>query len=212
MLTLSCLNTPRRIEWYAAHAPLLSFLIENESVMAEYGYEYRDPAIGVFRSRFDAQELEQLDASRGAEVAQIIDDYESRESFVEFRRLYTAGTAPYVHEVGIHLFRRDRLLERAELREPSGRTQSQNYNEALRENRILEFYYPHALNHSKHRWPEERLREVETNELSDYQYDTPVSRNLITRFTERQLVTGFVLGIAGVLLLGYWAGNRVRNP
>jgi hypothetical protein len=207
MLALSCLNTPSRVEWYATRIPFLSFLLASDDVMIEYGYEYRHPEIGVFRSRLSPEELQETDASRGALVAQIINRYDSRESFEEFRRTYTASTAPYVHEVGIHLFRRDRLLERAELRAPSIWSQSHDYNVALRENRILELYFPQALRYSKHRWSDEKLAEVETGAASRSRYTSPVSNHLITRFSEPQLLAAFVSAIAAVLLLARWAGR-----
>jgi len=213
MLALSCLNTPSRVEWYADRIPFLSFLSANESAMAEYGYEYRDPAIGVFRSRFDAEALKAINASRGILAARIIEGYESRESFEEFRRIYTPSTDPYVHEIGIHLFRRDRLLERAELRSPSARPQSQNYDEALRENRILERFFPRALRYSKHRWSDEKRAEVEAGAASRSQYTSSVSNHLITRLNERQLLAAFASAIAAVLLLAYWAGRgRTERP
>jgi len=212
---LCFVNTPPRVDWYASRVAPLSFLRDSENAMVEYGFEYRDPEIGVFRSRFSPAQLRRYDARRGPEVASILDNYKSRASFAGFRARYTVINDPYVHEAGIHVFRRDRLFERAELREASNKPPGENYDEALRENRILQKYYPTMMSASRHRWPEATLERVEARAESALDFDSAVSRHLVTRFSERQVVGALVIAVAGMLLLGFFPGRTsgmVKNP
>lgn len=207
MLGLNYLNTPERVAWYTERVPFLSFLLESENTMVEYGYRYRDPKIGIFRSRFTREDLEKNDRQRGLDIAQILDRYTSRESFAHFRKTYTVHSDPYVHEAGIHLFRRNRHLERASLEETNEAKRREFYNIALRENQILDKYFPTALRNSKHRWTPGLQRRVEGNALTQPQYESRVSKELITQIGERQVVWGLVLAIGGVLLLGGYLGR-----
>ena len=134
LLALGFMNTPQRIAWYASEIPALSFLLDNKSMMVEYGYRYQDEDIGVFRSRFSPEELKQLDSQRGDEVAGILDEYLRGKGYRLFLSSFTVPRDAYAHEAGVHLFRRNRYFDRA--RKP-GANQAEQYNVAYRENQIL---------------------------------------------------------------------------
>lgn len=204
VLALSYANTPRHVEWYATRVPFLSFLLESGSVMADYGYLFRDPDIGAFKSRFSREQLEREDARRGTEVAQILDHYIGGVGYQEFLQIYTVPSDPYAHEAGVHLFRRNRYLEKAQLEEVNRDVHS---TVALRENQILEKYYPTIMSHSRHAWPPEILSYLDGYALKEEEYTSYVSRGLVTRLSEKQVFLAFALAIAALLLLGAYLGR-----
>ncbi|MBT8078603.1 MAG: VanZ family protein [Gammaproteobacteria bacterium] len=197
LLGLSYANTPQRIALYASRVPLLSFLLSSKSMMVEYGYLYDDPDIGVFRSRFTLEELELNDAKRGEELAQAFDIYINDARFGEFQEVYSVPRDAYIHEAGIHLFRRNRYLEIATQEE---RRRFLHYNIAHRENQILEKYFPTGLNLSSHVWTDATKSTVAYLADKEPKYESRVSRDLITRASESQVLMSFGAGI--LILLG----------
>lgn len=207
VLALGYMNTPERVAWYGQRIAFLSFLLDSKSMMVEYGYRYHDPDIGVFRSRFSLAQLKENDRQRGKEVAKILDRYIRGEGYGPFQRIYTVPRDAYAHEAGVHLFRREYYFDRARSKE---RDRGERYNVALRENQILEKYFSTALQNSKHQWPPEIKAEVNNNAIKESEYESAVSAGVITRFSEGQVLSGFVLSIVSFLFLGAYLG-RERN-
>ena len=206
---LTLVNTPERVARYATNVPALSFLLENKNVMVEYGYLYRDPEIGIFRSRFTIEQLAENDRLRGAGVAKVMDKYINEENFSAFQVKYSVTRDAYAHETGIHLFRRNRYLSRARSEEPD---RANKYNIAFQENRILEKYFPAALYQSTHRWSEDLRAQVELAAYNEEEYESRVSAGLITRFSEKQVLAGLTLAVIGSLLLAAYYGRRKESP
>lgn len=211
-LALAAINTPARIGWYADRVPGLSYLKTKTNHMMEYGYLYRDPAIGTFRSRYAPKALQNTDSGRGREAAAILDRYPTRKSMEAFNPLYTIVTDPFVLEARIHLYRRDRYVERAgeaEKKAPRNREAvRQLLTVAWRENLILEKYFPVTLGHSSHRWsPDLRDRMRQANRPATA-YDSAVSRHLVTSFTDWQLAGVLLAGMVGLLIAAARIGRR----
>jgi len=181
LLVLGFLNTPQRIAWYASEIPALSFLLDSKSMMVEYGYRYQDEDIGIFRSRFSPEELKQLNSQRGAEVAGILDEYIRGKGYKRFLSSFTVPRDAYAHEVGVHLFRRDRYFDRAQ---KPGANQAEQYNVAYREKQIRSRYFPAALNSSRHNWSEAEVLQVKIHARGISSYESPVSAGIITRFNQ----------------------------
>ena len=203
-LSISYVNTPERIAAYATRIPLMSFLLDSRSVMIEYGYLYRHPEIGVFRSRFTPEELRKNDREKGLDAAEALDHYVNDERYDQFLTLYSVPRGAYVHEAGIHLFRRNLFFRQATLQEFR---RGVHYSIAFRENRILEKYFPTALENSTHLWTPELRQKVEENALKELEYESAVSRDLITRVSQEQILSGFALTIAALLLLAAYCGR-----
>jgi len=225
LLAASAINTPPRIAWYADRVPALAFLKTNESVMLEYGYRYEAPETGVFRSRLTLEELRQADRERAEEGGRILAEYRERERYGEFLDLYTPINDPFLHEARVHLFRRDRFLERAEqtiagdpleagLRPPPAHEDEaeEQMTVAYRENHILERHFPGVLRESGLAWSAETLERVRSQVLPDYAYDSWVSRDSITEVSEGQVLIFFGLAIVGVLVLGSFYGRERPQP
>ncbi len=205
MLGLSYMNTPERIAIYAMRVPFLSFLLDGKSVMIEYGYLYRDPEIGVFRSRFRLEELHKYDRERGLEAAEALDHYINDDRYEQFLTIYNVHRDTYIHEAGVHLFRRNKFVRFATFKEFK---RGENYDIALRENRILEKYFPTALENSTHLWTPELRQTVDKNAMKGPEFQSAVSMGLVTRFSEGQIVSGFALAIAVLLLLADYCGRQ----
>jgi len=204
LLALGFMNTPQRLTRYVTLVPFLSFLLDSKSMMVEYGYRYHDRDIGIFRSRFSLDQLNQLDQERGAAVAKILDRYIRGEGYGPFQSVYTVPRDAYAHEAGVHLYRREYHFDRA--REKIGR-QAEHYNIAFRENQILEKYYTASLQNSSHHWNPEVALEVSSKALKTSAFESPVSADIITRFSERQVISLFMVAIVVLLILGFRTGS-----
>ena len=207
MLCASYANTPDRIAWYAARIPGTGFLLDSQSMMVEYGHRYEDPEIGLFRSRFDRQALRRLDQQRGPDVAGVLDEFLEDGDWERFRETYTVPRDPYVHEIGTHLFRRNRHLSLARDGTRPDWQRRDSYLIAQRENRILEKYFPLSLDRSVHRWEAATRAEVDGMARKKDDYESWVSVNLITGLGRRQVLGGFCVTIGLVLVIGTIAGR-----
>ncbi len=208
ILALGFMNTPQHIAWYANKIPALQFLMENDSMMVEYGYRYNDPEIGIFRSRFSPQELKQIDPQRGTEVASILDQYIRGEGYGPFLEIYSVPRDAYTHEAGVHLFRREYYIDRAR---ESDKKRGENYDISFRENRVLEKYFSSALQSSQHRWTPKIELEVKNNAQQNDKYESAVSKGVITQFSERQVITFSTIAIMVLLFMGVRLNRSARK-
>jgi hypothetical protein len=200
LMTIGFMNTPERIAWYATKVPVLSYLMNSKSMMVEYGYIYDDPDLGVFRSRFTAEQLRQFDRDRGTEVAEILDRYIRGEGYNNFQSIYSVTRDAYAHEAGVHLFSREFHIDRAR---ENNDNKSKHYSIAYHENRFLERYFSSALKDSTHYWSQETEREVSQNAARNERYESSVSKGVITRMSQMQVVLLFVVMIILLTLLGF---------
>ncbi|MGH6947935.1 MAG: VanZ family protein, partial [Kiloniellales bacterium] len=208
LLGASALNTPQRIAWYSSRLPALAFLQENDGVMLEYGHLYEDPEIGVFRSRLAPEALQRSDRERAEEGGNILAQFRDEARYGEFLELYTPVSDPFLHEARVHLFRRDRYIERAEEARADEATFRENMTIAFRENRIMEKYFPGALAASGYAWPPEMRARVEEQARADAFYDSWVSRALVTSVGEREVVWFFAIAIAGLSAIAWALGPK----
>lgn len=207
-LGLCLLNTPDRIAWYTARVPLLDF-IDKSSVMVQYGYLHRDPAIGLFRSRLTTEELRRLARERAEEGARILDRYRDRNQYRAFLDIYTPVTDPFLHEARVHLFSRDVNLERARKAEADDKPRL--FAAAYGENRILEAYFGELLRASSYAWPAELEAEVRASAHTDEAFESKSGRSLVTAYSQQQVFWVFLSLVVGLLLLGRYFGRRARG-
>jgi len=197
-LAASLLNTPTRIAWYAERIPILKFLTTNESSMFEYGYFYEDPEIGSFTSRLPPQELSQTDQDLAVESATILNQYRSDSAYSDFLEKYTPISNPFVHEARVHLFRRDRHIQRAEEEEVDEQTYREYLAIAYRENLIMERYFTQTFSRSDYLLPPDQIAFLRENQSPDASFTSRVSYDLVTKISERQILAGLT-----VILLGF---------
>lgn len=207
VVAASALNTPARIEWYTEHVGWLAPLRHNPAVMLEYGHLHSDPRIGSFRSRLARSTLIRTDAERGREVAAILDRYPTADHYEAFLERYRPGNEPFLHEVRVHLFRRDRHLEKATEAEPGSGVWRHHLTVALGEQRILEMYFPNTLRHSGYRLDSVTRRRIEAGAIPGTRYQSGVSRALVTDVGEPTVLTVLALVLVSILALGRLVGR-----
>lgn len=184
LLGLCASNTPQRVASYTKKIPWLSFL-RNEEPMGEFGYKNADPEIGVFYSRFSPESLSKTDNLRGDKCAQILNESINR-NYEHFIREYSPATDPFLHELRVHIFRRDTYLSKG--KSASYRNKKKNlYFIAYKENLILEKHFSQSIKKSVYRWKESTLQEIEAVIDKSKPYESPVSANLVTTFSEKTM-------------------------
>lgn len=212
VLGASLLNTPERIAWYSTKLPLLGFLQQNADTMLEYGHLYEDPDAGVFRSRLPPEELARQDRERGQEAGRILSQYQDPELYEAFLEIYTPASDPFLHEARVHLFRRDRYLQRAEEEAKDDPALYREYMTiAFRENQIMERYFTETLAASSYAWPAERRAFVESNIDPEMAYDSWVSRRLVTGIGEGGIMAGLLIAIAALIMIGWKFGSGTEQ-
>ena len=209
LLGASLLNTPQRISWYVERLPGLKFIPENSGVMAEYGYRYDDEETGIFRSRLSPDELAKTDRRRAVEAAARLDELPTQKDYREFLNRYTPFNDPFLHEARVHLNRRDYYLTSA------GRYRQRDVAEFQRrmtiahyENRIMEKYFPETLLQSGFRLPEETVKQMEEHASTDSGYVSAVSRALITRLDEQQVLWATLILTALLIVMDRMLQSR----
>jgi hypothetical protein len=210
LMGLCIFNTPARTDWYADRIPGLAFLKNNPSVMAEYGYRIEDPDIGVFYSRFSSEELKQMDVDKGAQAREIINAYHNPETYAAFLNLYSSGVAPFIHEARVHLFRRDHYISVLSKYTDDPEKEAWHATVAWREHAIIERYFSNTLAGSLYVLPRGRLDYLRVRQDPEKHYESPVSRHLITRWSQAELLGGAVVLIA-LIQLGMLYSRRMEK-
>ncbi len=208
-LAITYINTPTRMETYAELIHIPDVIQVSGDKMAEYGYYHEDPDVGAFRSRMTPEQLQAIDRQQAATAAAIVDRYPDREAYRAFLKLYPVGRNDFLHEVRVHIFRRDVYLARADEAAAGSPERSDYLTIAYWENRILEKYFGQTLAASTYNWTPDTKDRVETGADRNFFYESPVSRSLITSVNEIQMFAAFAALIA-VLLFG--ALYRRRKP
>jgi len=182
LLGLCVSNTPQRVASYTKRISFLSFL-KKEEPMSEFGYKHIDPEIGIFYSRLSLRSLKKTDENRGNEYAQILNDAVSVK-YDQFIKEYNPSSNPFLHELRIHAFRRDEHFERGQNNSDINK-KKEFYFTAIKENHILEKYFSLTIKNSVYLWDDNRIKILEDLTEKDNSYESPVSANLFTDFTER---------------------------
>jgi len=201
LLLLCVVNTPGRVDWYSTHFPALSYLKQNPSVMAEYGFRYSVPDIGRFVSRMSPEELQAEDEKKGARASRILRKWGAPEDYGNFLKKFSSFTHPLVHEARVRIFRRDSYWARSANYQPGDSKYHEYLTIAYREHLILDRFYTNTYRNSNLYPQEKDIEFISTQSLPEKEYISPVSGNLITRFSERSLMMFILLGILFFLLL-----------
>ncbi len=182
ILGLCVSNTPNRVYSYTNRIQWLSFLQKEES-MSEFGYKYKNPEIGVFYSRLSPKGLQKKDNLRGGHYAQILNESVNKD-YGQFLREYSPITDPFMHELRVHIFRRDKYFNKGKST-LNLNDKKKFYFIAYKENLILEKYFKNSIEKSAYRWNEDILQLTEASIDKNKLYESPVSANLFTSFSEK---------------------------
>ncbi len=202
LLILSFANTPDSINWYSKKISPLSFLSHNGHIMSEYGYRYEDEEIGLFRSRFNPNELREHDKSYAKDAARKLDEAPLLGDYKEFITRYSPMTDPFLHELRVHLNRRDYYLKTGkQTKRYSPVEQQRRLRIAYFENKIVEKYFSSTLEESSFTLHQRDKLLIKNSVNSDSYYDSPVSQSLITVLSKKQLLTLLIVSLLGLLIL-----------
>ncbi len=209
LLLLGCFsNTPD--VW----RPLYSYrpnLFVFDEAMVEYGHRIDDPEVGWFKSRLTADQLRETDTARADEAGEILRRMGHDDEYEVFLSQYSPMRDPFLHELRVRLFRRDRYLKVAHANRGDPAKHKEFISTSVFEQRLLENWYPHTLRAAGMDWPAD-LRARAAAASSGEPHVSPVSREILTGFTERQAqaVLGALLLVVA-LAAAYNLRQRRRN-
>jgi VanZ family protein len=196
LLGLCLSNTPQRVKKYTTALPFLSSL-KSQEAMSEFKFKHRDPDIGIFYSRLTLEELKNIDQFRAKEFGDILRHWQDKE-YAEYLRIFPGGVAPFLHEIRVHIFRRDKRLERALFSDDEA-VRAENFLIAYKENLILEKYFGKTLERSPYSWDESKKAQLLGPINTETHYESPVSAGVWATMNER--VTWIFIALClGILL------------
>ncbi len=210
VLGLCASNTPARVARFAARYPSFSFLLREEP-MYEFTKKHVDPEVGVFYSRLSVEGLAADDLGRSDEWARILAEWKDK-SYSVFLSQYSPLIHPFLYEMRVHLFRRDRKFEEAR-RAGKDKARREALFIAFRENRILEKYFGRTQEKSGYLWDPGRRAEAATAEDKARRYRSPVSAGRF-QIKERDLWAGIflLLGVLAVVNLAVAPRSGPTQP
>lgn len=202
LLGALCLNTSARVAWLARNVPGLGPLAAQETGILDYGVLHTLPGVGDFPSRLTERAWRAADAARAAQVGQVLAanvraDGEAPNGapspYAEFLSTHSAVSDPFLHELRVHLFRRDRYVETADrhLDDPAWR--ARDLTVAVRENAFLERFAPETLRAGGLAWSDAQRTERMAIDPGG-PYVSRVAEAVVTRVRERDVVFAWALG------------------
>jgi hypothetical protein len=175
LLGLCLSNTPQRVKKYTQVFPFLSGLRSQEA-MSEFKFKHKDPEIGIFYSRLTLEELVSIDRSKADEFGDLLRVWQNKD-YAEYLRIFPGSVAPFLHEIRVHIFRRDKRLERAQSSDDEA-VRRENFLIAYKENLILEKYFGLTLERSPYNWDVSQKRKLLKKIDPKTPYESPVSRGV----------------------------------
>jgi len=172
LIGLCLYNTPHHVKSYTKLLPFLSFL-KKEEAMSEFKFKHKDPEIGAFFSRLTLIELAKTDRERAEEYGLILAEWRPKK-YGDFLISFPGWAHPFLHEMRVHIFRRDRRFSLAKKTDhPEERRD--NLFISYKENLILEKYFGKTLQKSPYKWPKNMVEQIKTEIKEDAFYRSPVS-------------------------------------
>jgi hypothetical protein len=214
LLGLCASNTPQRVAAYTARIPSLSFLVKEEP-MFEFTQRHEDPEIGIFYSRLSSAELEREDSERSDHWGKILRDWKERD-YALFLREHHPLLHPFLYEMRIHIFRRDRKTEEA-AKAKDEHSRREAFFIAAKENLILEKYFGRTLEASTYKWSADKTAEISSaaGDLTE-PYRSPVSAGPF-QIKEKTIWLGIticllVLAAANLVIAGRRKPENAKAP
>lgn len=198
LLLLCASNTPARQVRYLRFVPYLN---ETET-MVEYGHRHRVEGAITFFSRFTLPALAETDARRAEEAGAALRAGGGDDRYEAFLRVHSTLADPFLHELRVHLYRRDRYWREAKSLLPDEARAAERMAVAVGENRIVNRYFRRTVEAAGLAWPADLQARAEAL-AAPGPYESPVSNQLFTRLREGQMQALFV----GLLLVA-WLGGR----
>lgn len=208
LIGLCLSNTPQLVKSYTKFFPFLSFL-QKEEAMSEFKFKHEDLEIGVFFSRLTIEELATTDRERADKYARILTEWRQKK-YNDFLISFPGWAHPFLHEMRVHVFRRDKRFSQAnEANDPEKR--KDDLFISYKENLILEKYFGNTLKKSPYRWPENLVKQIESEIDEGAFYRSPVSAAFFIPLVGITL-WGIILWLLIILFLAnLWISRRTKK-
>jgi hypothetical protein len=197
LLSLCMAMTPQRLARLAAHLPLPERLATGADAICEYGYRHVVDERTAFRSRLSADELTRSDEERAFEVAAKLDAGRGRGGLSSISTSPVGD--PFTYEIRVHLFARNRNLNRARGHEPGSSDHRRFMTTAWRQNLVLESFFGNTLDHSSFRWKPRLRGLVEDAQNPEDVFVSRAGEHLITGLSEARLRALMVVLLAALI-------------
>jgi hypothetical protein len=207
LLGLCASNTPRRVAAYTRKLPFLAFLVKEEP-MYEFTQKHSNPELGVFYSRLSLEGLEKEDSERPDHWAGILREWKEKE-YALFLREHHPLLHPFLYEMRVHIFRRDRRLEEAE-KAKDEKSRREALFVAYKENMILDRYFGRTLERSSYKWSPEKKAGIAALVDATKPYRSPVSAGRF-QIKERTLWIGIAVFLALLLGINFALAGRRKT-
>jgi len=213
ILTICLAATPQRLGALARSLPFLEPLAASDDVMCEYGFLHTLDEKTTFRSRLSRGDLLDQDLRRSVEAAAVVE--KSRGRHGQSLREVPPAVDPFVYEIRVHLFARNRNLAEARRHAEGTRAHRRSMTVAARENRILEQVFGTTLSRSTQSWSDRQRGAVESAGDPDARFVSRVAGHLITAVSEPRLrflmLAALVLLVAGEVVLSRSLRRSIRE-
>lgn len=213
LLGASLLNTSARVARFAEWLPTVRLIAAQDAGMIDYGVRHELPGIGAFPSRLAAAQWAAADAARFAEAgASLAADASSKDedAYAAFLALHSAVRDPFLHELRVHLFRRDRYAETAEWHRGDPAWRAKDLDVARREDAFLARFAPKTLAAAGLAWSDARRAELAALALPG-PYASRVAESVVTRLSERSVAGVWAAGFIALALTRRRASSAPRN-
>jgi hypothetical protein len=198
-------NTPDRTGALTGRFPALAFL-EKEEPMREFKMKHKDPEIGSFYSWMTVERLKVTDFEKSVEYGGILRDWQGKD-YNEFLETFNALNTPFLYEMRVHIFRRDRKYEEGQ-KAGSERRKKEAFFIAFKENLILEKYFGRTLRSSGYQWGREKAAAVESLIDKNAVYTSPVSKDLFYWLSEGAMWAGILVALIALIGLNILLKKR----
>jgi hypothetical protein len=200
--------TPQRLNRLADHLPLPDRLANGVDTICEYGHRHSADDRTFFRSRLASVELMRSDRHRAPALSLELDASRGRGGFTQ------SGSSPtsdaFGYEVRVHLFARNRNLNKAFEHASGSFGHRRHMTTAWRENLILEKFFGNTLEQSTFSWEPERRNEVEAAQDPEFIFVSRAAAHLITRVSEGELRALLLALFAALVVYDVIGATRSR--
>jgi hypothetical protein len=208
LFTLCMAATPQRFNSLADHLPLPDRLAGGVDAICEYGYRHSVDERTLFRSRLSSGELRLIDRAGATELARDLDAMRGRGGLT--RSDISPVTDPFGYEIRIHLFARNRNLNKALEHAPGSPVRRRHMTTVWRENLILENFFGSTLGRSSYQWGPQRREEIEAAQDPDQFFISHAGAHLITSISEGQLRVLLLALFAAFVICDVLCATRSR--
>jgi hypothetical protein len=208
LMTLCLAATPQRLAGLSDRIRLPKRLVMGSDAICEYGYRHAIDDRTAFRSRLSLQELAKSDIDLAESVTTRI---EAARMSRRHERAYSSPVDnPFGYEFQVHIFSRNRNLQRARRQETGSAEHRRLMTTVWRQNLILETVFTNTLTQSSRVWGPRVRAEVESAQDPKASFVSPVGVHLITKLSEVQLRVLMVALLAALVAGDVFLARRSR--